>query len=219
MQEKAIQKYIEILSASFLFRGMRPEDLKEVLVHLDEPQTFSKGMAVYRPQLFHRVLTVVLNGELQVTCSAGEQKRAILNTLHAGDVCGVTALYSDEEDFVTDVTALKNVTLLFVRQSQLSMLFAAYPQLAENYIRFLTNRIRFLNQKITTYTGGQADDRLLRYLQDHSDQNGVVKLEGNLSELARTLDVGRSSLYRSLDTLEKNGQLSRQGKELRLLQI
>lgn len=217
MERKDREKYGEALSASFLFRGLTAEALEKVLDTAEEPQCFEKGNAVYRPNLFRRALTVVLEGELQVTCSAGGRKRAILNTLHPGDVCGATALYSEGDNFVTDVTALKDVTLLFIQQAQLSAWFAAYPQLAENYIRFLTDRIRFLNQKITTYTGGQSDDRLLRYLQDHCDADGRLLLDGSLSDLARTLNVGRSSLYRSLDALEAVGKLRRQGKELWVL--
>lgn len=217
MERKAFEKYRQVLSGCFLFRGLDVTALEKLFETVEMPQNFQKGNAVYRPHLFRRALTVVLEGELQVTCSTGERKHAILNTLYPGDVCGATALYSEQENFVTDVTALKDVTLLFVQQTQLSAWFAAYPQLAENYIRFLTDRIRFLNQKITTYTGGQADDRLLQYLRDHSDADGCVLLDGSLSDLARTLDVGRSSLYRSLDALVETGKLQRQGKKLWLL--
>ena len=216
MNEKDILKYQDVFSACFLFRGMDAEQRRAVLETAAPPERFAKGESVYRPHLFQRALTVVMDGELQVTCSAGDRKRAILNTLRKGDVCGVTALYSDDDDFVTEVTVTKSVTLLRIQQSQLSAWMAEYPLLAENYIRFLTDRIRFLNQKITTYTGGQADDRLWRYLQDHCDDNGCIQLSGSVSELARILDVGRSSLYRSLDALEQEGKLERQGKRLKI---
>ncbi len=217
MKVETAQKYHEALSACFLFKGLREQNIRDLLITAEEPLHFSRGQALYEPHMFKRVLTLVLSGELLVTSSNSEGKSAILNTLGCGAVCGVTALFGDEETFVTQVTARKDTDVLLISQEVLSAWFAQYPVLAENYIRFLTDRIRFLNRKITTYTGGQSDDRLLRYLQDHCDADGCVQLSGRVSDLARILDVGRSSLYRSLEALEKEGKLRRDGKRLWIL--
>lgn len=210
------KEQLRVLSKNFLFHGLKEETLSSLFSALAAPQIFHKGETVYEPASFHHALALVLEGELRVVSDADGRRRAILNTLAAGDICGVTAVFGEGETFVTEVYATQDAAVLFIGQEQLSAWFSCYPQLAENYIRFLTDRIRFLNRCITTYTGGQADDRLWRFLCDHADADGTVRFSGSLCDLARALDVGRSSLYRSLDRLEAAGRLSREGKRMQI---
>lgn len=210
------KEQLQVLSKNFLFHGLKEETLSSLFSALAAPQIFHKGETVYEPASFHHALALVLEGELRVVSDADGRRRAILNTLAAGDICGVTAVFGEGETFVTEVYATQDAAVLFIGQEQLSAWFSCYPQLAENYIRFLTDRIRFLNRCITTYTGGQADDRLWRFLCDHADADGTVRFSGSLCDLARALDVGRSSLYRSLDRLEAAGRLSREGKRMQI---
>ncbi len=210
------KEQLRVLSKNFLFHGLKEETLSSLFAALAAPQIFHKGETVYEPASFHHALALVLEGELRVVSDADGRRRAILNTLAAGDICGVTAVFGEGETFVTEVYATQDAAVLFIGQEQLSAWFSCYPQLAENYIRFLTDRIRFLNRCITTYTGGQADDRLWRFLCDHADADGTVRFSGSLCDLARALDVGRSSLYRSLDRLEAAGRLSRKGKRMQI---
>ena len=212
------KEQLRVLSACFLFRGISEKALFSLIAQLEAPQTFRKGETVYEPASFCHALALVLEGELRVVSDADGRKHAILNTLSAGDICGVTAVFGEGETFVTEVYATQDAAVVFITQAQLSAWFSCYPQLAENYICFLTDRIRFLNRRITTYTGGQADERLWHFLCERADAEGIVRFSGSLCDLARALDVGRSSLYRSLDRLEEAGRLSRNGKHIQLRQ-
>ena len=91
------------------------------------------------------------------------------------------------------------------------------PKVGENYVRFLSDRIRFLNRRVSTLTAGDTDGKLWRYLMAHKDEEGVVILSGGMSELADRLDMGRSSLYRCLDALIAAGRICREGKKITIL--
>ncbi len=91
---------------------------------------------------------------------------------------------------------------------------AAVPRVGENYVTFLSDRIRFLNRRLSTLTAGQTDGKLWRYLLAHRGEDGVVSLPGGMTGLAETLNMGRSSLYRSLDALTAAGRICRQGKQI-----
>lgn len=216
--KKKTSDYVMAVRRCFLFDGLRNEEIAELLSNIKTIQLFQKGEAVYRADSFEKALSLILDGELQVTGCSGNPKGTILNRLMPGDVCGVMAVYGDMDTFATEVTALKDSTVLLVSQEQLSRWFQAQPKIAENYIRFLTDRIRFLNQKIATYTDGQADNRVFRFLSEHCTEDGRVLWSGSFSDLARNLNIGRSSLYRSLDQLEAAKSIRREGKEIYLLQ-
>ena len=84
---------------------------------------------------------------------------------------------------------------------------------AENYIRFLSERVRFLNHKIAGFTGGQADCRVVVWLLEHA-QGAEVCLPRSMTEWAQSLNIGRSSLYRSLDALTEAGLIRRTGRQV-----
>ena len=54
----------------------------------------------------------------------------------------------------------------------------------------------------------------MRYFLDHRSGDGRVILPGSLTELAQTLNIGRSSLYRSLDALTASGAVRREGRRI-----
>ena len=86
-----------------------------------------------------------------------------------------------------------------------------------SYIAFLSQRIRFLNRKIDSFTAPSAREALLRHLLEiHRD--GAAEITGGYSQLARTLNIGRASLYRALDALEAEGCIRRDGKCITILE-
>ena len=89
-----------------------------------------------------------------------------------------------------------------------------------NYVRFLSDRIRFLNSKIATFTADSAKSKLMRYLVSQAElQNnpeGNVVLPVSCQKLAESLNIGRASLYRAFEQLENDGLIRRSGKAVAL---
>ncbi len=204
----------ELLARVFLFQGLQTEEIQVLCEALPEPETFAKGSRVYAPLRFRRAMGIVLSGELQVVQPGGHGGRVVMNRLLPGQVCGVAALFGECEEYVTEVLAAVDSRVLFVSQEALTRLMREDFRVAENYIRFLSGRIRFLNHKIAALTDGQSDDRRRRYLAEHANPQGEVELPGSMKELAQMLHMGRSSLYRSLDALLSREIVRREGKRL-----
>ena len=115
------------------------------------------------------------------------------------------------------MVAETDCSILFIPQDVVVRWMSSVPRVAENYVRFLSDRIRFLNLRLSTLTAGQADGKLWRWLLAHRDENGVVTVTDGMSELAERLDMGRSSLYRSLDALTEVGRIRREKKKIYIL--
>lgn len=200
----------------FLFRGLSDEEAAAVCAQIGAPERMEKGAPVYTERTFRRALGVVLSGELRVTRIGADGRRRTHNRLLPGDAFGAAALYGGDADepFVTEVIAYKASTVQFIPEARLTALCRSDPRIAENYIRFLTGRIRFLNRAMNGAGGGRAEDKLRRFLLSHADEAGRVRLPCTMSGLSARLDIGRSSLYRALDELSSSGFLRRDGKEI-----
>ncbi len=207
------------LSALFLFNGLTAEE-KAVLIRAGQirRQSVARGTTVFDRDRAEQALVLVLDGRLQVL-----QGRVVMNELCAGQVFGAAALFDTTcgeggRPYPSTVKAATDARLAFIPQATVTAWMRLCPPVAENYIRFLSGRIRFLNRRLTTLTAGQADDRLWRWLTAHRAPDGTVVLPGGMTALAGTLGVGRSSLYRSLDALIEEGRIVRRDRHTFLIE-
>ena len=200
-------------SSLFLLDGLPPEVAerywKQVVA---SPRLYDKGEVIYDSRSAQPSLAVVLSGVVQVL-----HGRVVMNTLRPGDVFGAAALFGGGQTYESRVVAHSSCRVAFIPQATVSGWMAADPCVAVNYVRFLSDRIRFLNRRLATLTAGQTDGKLWHFLLAQQ-QDGAVRLSGGMAELARRLDMGRSSLYRSLDALTVAGRIRRQGKDIYILQ-
>lgn len=202
-------QWVSAVDSTFLFSNLQDTDLtKSLLKELDPPAAFKKGEFVYTRHDFKRALGIVLEGRVEITHEE-EGRLVIMNQLDPGGIFGAAALYDNEREYVTDIHAVEPCTVLFISQEQLSSVMKEDFRVAENYIRFLSGRIRFLNRRIAGFTGGAADRRLALYLLEHKGDRNRVSLPRSMVALAATLNIGRSSLYRSLDALTDAGLIER----------
>ena len=81
----------------------------------------------------------------------------------------------------------------------------------------LSQRIRFLNGKIDAFAAPSAREGLYRHLLA-VQREGRAEIPGGYSRLARDLNMGRASLYRSLEGLEREGLIRREGRTVYLIQ-
>ena len=197
--------------AALLLRGplFRNVD-KALLFRLAEEEgasrvRFEPGV-VYSPQDFRRSLAVVLDGQLRVTKGA-----LAVSVLKAGDPFGAAALYSDEAEFAATVTAPRPSLCLMLEQQLVDRLLAEQSQIRENYLRYLTGRIRFLSGRLQTLSQPGAEGKLARYLLSGSGSSCPA------TELCRRLGVSRASLYRAFSALEDSGLIRRTGKTITVL--
>ncbi len=190
----------------FLFQNLSDIDRNDCLKLLGEPTKVPKSGELYRVGF----IGILLSG-LATVCRMGDTGNTVtVRVMHDGEVFGVASVFGDWKEGKSQVIAKTDCTVLYASEDTLKTIFARFPAVAVNYISFLSDRIRFLNRRIDAFSAGSAVQKLYEYLISQS-QDGVAKLNFGLAELSRRLKMGRSSLYRSIETLENGGILERNG--------
>lgn len=174
------------------------------------------GDIIYEPESFEHSLGIILSGSAKIT-TASDSKNVLLRTINTGCVFGAVSLFGDKTEYVTQITAKGATSVAFFSQLCIMKIITTDNRVAINYIFFLSDRIRFLNNKILSFTTGSAEDRLKHYIDKLPETNGTVTLPFGLNQLADSLDIGRASLYRAFDNLESSGCIKRDGREITIL--
>ncbi len=201
------QRHLAALTASPLFSGVSEQTLSRICTlegcTLEE---FPADACIYRPDQFRRSLGVLLTGQIRVTKSP-----LTVSVLEPGALFGAAALYNDAPDYASTLTALSPCTALMLTQELLDDLLGDEPVLRQNYLRYLSGRIRFLSARLQSLAGGGAEEKLCRYLLANLEDGTLVC---PATELSHRLGISRASLYRAFDALETSGLILRRGKTI-----
>lgn len=200
---------IRRLSEHWLFRDVEPEPMARLLSGA-ERLTVPRGHTVYTPHRFRRCLGVLLQGRIRVSKDA-----LVVSTLAAGDVFGAAALFTDSEGYATTLTALTDCELVLLPQENVARLLRESPEFAENYVRYLSGRIQFLSARLDAVSAGSAERKLAQYLLSAAGETDCVSMSA--TQLSARIGVGRATLYRAFETLERDGVIRREGKHIHIL--
>lgn len=199
---------IALLSSCPLFQGVDERALRALAEEEGAGLVQFQPGVVYSPQNFRRSLAVILSGQLQVTKGA-----LAVSVLGPGDLFGAAALYSDEPEFASTITAKGPSRCLMLEQQLVDRLLAEQGQIRENYLRYLTGRIRFLSGRLQALAQPGAEGKLARYLLS----SGTGELTCSATQLSQRLGVSRASLYRAFAALEDSGLIRRTGKTITVI--
>ncbi len=210
MTEVTQKQCISVLQQTDLFSAVSAEKLMQLLVSSAQVRKFPKDAVLYSPESTEKCIGVLLTGEARVL-----KDYVTVSVLKQGMHFGAVVLYNDAERFVNTITAKTACKVLFFEKSGIDRLMQTTPQFAVEYVRYLSNRIYFLNAKIEAYTAPCGAEKLLQYLLSICDENGLVS-GVPVTELSRQINVSRAGIYRALDSLSADGKLQHSGKKIKL---
>lgn len=199
----------------FLLNGLSSDDKEAIISLFDETIIFKKGELIYSGDSFLRAIAVIVKGK--AVAVTNNERKLVMKELPAGSCFGAAAVFGHNKSYVSRVTAQSDTEICFIKESVLTEIFKKYPRTAVNYITFLSDRIRFLNNKLSVISGSDAEDTVLKYLTSSSDSNGYAAIPVSMTMLAKMLGLGRASLYRSLDALEQSGNIIRENNRIKVI--
>lgn len=162
MTEELLRKS---LSRCPLFGGLSRETLDSLTGDDRAVRTYTDGEIIGSTDESGLPLLIVLaEGKATVTTpNAG--RNVLLRFLGAGDLFGIANLFSDAPS-VSTVRASGGCTCLLIPEDTVRALLDRDRGFRQNYIGYLSGRVRFLNRKIGYLTAGSASGGSRSTLRD-----------------------------------------------------
>ncbi|MCL1905768.1 MAG: Crp/Fnr family transcriptional regulator [Clostridiales bacterium] len=209
-EEKLKPEYARLLKQSFLLTQAGGEMVEQLLAKDWRSLSFSKGDTISGRGINQDNLGLIVRGR----ASAKSGGTLILRGFGKGDVFGAAALFAPDGEPLSEIVAESSGEVLLLPLETVRNLLKSQPRSAENYIRFLSQRIEFLTRKIEALGSGEAVNRLAAHLitSCQPDMLGRPACRATVSRLAQSLGISRASVYRALEQLAETGCLHREGK-------
>lgn len=185
----------------------------DVLSQIQNAEQFTKGDELYR----NGMLGIILKGSATVKRLNDIGDSITIRAISCGELFGAASVFGSWKDGMSSIIADTACEVLYITEEKFSDILKLYPQISLNYITYLSDRIRFLNRKLDAFTAKSTEERLYEYLLSQSDSDGNVNLDFGMAELSRRLQVGRTSLYRDIQSLESKKLLNRDGHSFKIL--
>ncbi len=203
----------EVFAESELFSSFDINEYKNEI----EIISAKKGERVMGKDSFRRCLVLIISGEAVVSKKGLDGKATIMNTFHKGDVFGMATLFYEEAEFPSEITAGTNLKIAVLGKETVEKVIFENPGFARAYITLLSQKIHFLNKKLSAFSESEAHEKLLRWIMSTADGKEEFILPCSLTKLSSMLGIGRASVYRSFESLEKQGKIKKDGKKIVIL--
>ncbi len=210
--------YKNTILSQNLFSGCDRELIERTVISRGVLRSFRSGEEMVSE---HSPAVGVLLSGRGVIYSADKERQTILRFISPGNAVGVASLFAAEPP-ATRIFACgdgKSEMFFIGREAFEDLLSAEIDgKFRTNLICFLADRVSFLNSRIDTVTAGSAERKLALFIKNSPiSSDGEIGLGMSMTALAHALDIGRASLYRAFDSLEKAEIIVRNGNIITLL--
>ncbi len=204
----------DFFSQTFLFKSIPKEKIENILANINPTITaYDRKKVIYSPEQYERRLGFVIRGECYIERIKNDGCAVPLNTVRAGRSFGIVSVISDTDEFPTRITASRDSEIVYLSKSDVVYIINKYPSVAHNIIHFLTDKVLFLNSKIATFSSDSVLEKLKSYLLSEYKKFGN-EFNFNCKKTAEAINVGRASLYRSIEKLSEANIIKLQNKKI-----
>ncbi|MEG0546683.1 MAG: Crp/Fnr family transcriptional regulator [Oscillospiraceae bacterium] len=205
------EKIVSMLLKNNIFSSASEKEIDLILKEHSYINNYKKGEVIFSKETYEKSIGFIIKGSAKVI-----KDYVTISRLSSGELFGTVLLYNKADFFVNNIIAEDNSKILFIKKEGVDELIAKNSDFAKKYIEYLSSRIYFLNNKIEEFTIPSAEEKLYNYILKNAN-DGVFTVQRNMTELAKSLNISRASLYRTLDDLILDGKVIKEDKKIILI--
>lgn len=209
----------EILCQSPVFRGIAPEELKNLLgqVHL-QYKTYSKNELIVEGGEICDRLLIVQQGSVKAEMNDYSGKTIKIEDLSAPQPLASAFLFGDQNRFPVTVSANNDVEIVSIPKAEFVKLLQLNSLVLNNYLNTISTRAQFLSQKLRFLSFKTIRQKIAHFLLEKAgDRLQTVELTQSQSQLAEMFGVTRPSLARTLGEMTQEGLIETDRRYIKIL--
>lgn len=154
-------------------------------------------------------LLILLEGAVRAEMNSTEGKRLVVDELEAPSILASAFIYSSENVMPVTIEAKNDCQIWSIDKEYFLGFMARNISVMRSFLRVVSDRSRFLSQKLKALSLQSLRERLLSYLKTY-------KRMGRQEDIALLLGVARPSLARLLSELMEEGVIIKDREGYRL---
>ncbi len=198
-----------------LFAELHEAELQIVARELSWVQ-FKKGDAIFYEGDPGLTLYIVESGNVRIYVHCADGQETSVSVCTSGDIFGELAVI-DGLPRSASAIAMEDSVVLGLNREQFRDYTRRFPQLALNFLKTLSVRVRSSTRQMDALSALRVPGRLARKLLELAQAHGVAEADGvriplalTQSDLASMIGTTRESINKTLGTFKKQGLIRMQ---------
>ncbi len=209
MNDREKKELLNVLRRSRLCRNLNEDEMERLLVKEGTVRSFSRGERVFQEMDRPEAVYVLLKGSVIIAKETFSGKRILLTQLEMpGALFGEVYAFMEKSSYDMYVEAVGKTSVLVLdnriftgKEDNLSR------KLRENLLEVFAEKAYNMNQKLRILGSGTLRERIVRFLVECQDSEGVIHMNLSREEMADYLNITRPSLSRELGKMQEEGIL------------
>jgi CRP-like cAMP-binding protein/AmiR/NasT family two-component response regulator len=162
---------------------------------------------------------LVISGKIKTVKMSEDGRELMTGMYHANDFLGVNTILSDET-YTDTATALEDSQVCFFPKEQVEELLKLYPDVAEKFIKILSNEIRskdthLLQLAYQSVRKRIAESLLRLFRQEEAAKGDSINITRD--DLAAMSGTASETVSRTLTEFRNEGLIEKKGSQLKIL--
>lgn len=197
-----------------MFKGIKISNYLEYFKFV----TYNKEDMVFNEGAPCNHLSFILEGAVSIRTYSINGKEEIINTLTEGELFGDIICFSENKSYIGHVIAERHSIIAHITKENWLKILSENQIILVHFIESITHKMykTKLENKILAHKN--IEDRIYYYLntQIKNPKNNYVNIK-NVTALAKTLNLPRPSVSRSLTIMEEKGLIRRNKNRIEVL--
>lgn len=217
---------LNILKDISLFKDMTQDDINKCLTCSGaKVKNYKSKEIIFHQKDIPKYLYILLSGSVSLNRDLHSGEQTLITIIEKpGTIFGETYVFLPSKSYDLYATIIKDSSVLAIPKEffyvSCSNTCNHHQQLTKNMLSVLADKTYYMNQKVQILLSGQLNSKIAYYL--YLKVNEFNSLEIRLpsrKDMAKYLGVARPSLSRELMNMQKEGILSINGNQCKILDI
>lgn len=203
-----------------LFKGFSTEETERLLDDKYDLKSYKTGELVAMQSSRYDNLLIVSEGLVRGEMTDSLGRSTLIEEIQSPRAIAPAFLYTNENRLPVSIIASKPTIICSIRKDIFTSMMQKEIKLLINYLQIMSDRSRFLSEKLRMHRFGSIKSKLARYLLEMSSRqkSEFFLVPHTQQELADIFGVTRSSLARAIGQMEKEGEIITKGKSFQILE-
>jgi CRP/FNR family transcriptional regulator len=201
-----ITSEIKLISVFPFFRGLSSSQLDQVRTFLFR-KSFLGGETIINEGDEVEALYLIISGVAKVFKTSSEGKELILWIVKPGDSLNDIPILQ-EGNSLTSAIALEPTVVYGITKSHMRLLAESYPAIAQNIVRVMENRVKYLISLVDDLHFKPVTQRIIKQILEYAETSGANPTRFTQQQMAARAGTVREIVNRCLKTLEAQGLIS-----------
>lgn len=221
----ANKNYFNACRNSVFFTNIPDSEIRKLLATNKNVEKCQKGEVIIKAGINEeKFLGLILKGTVSVTDAESD---TIIDDFSISKTFGTTLVMSPSKRSNFEVKAKTSLVFLKLRDYELEEMAANNNRYFANLMLESNEKVKDLLKVLRRYAGVNTFNKLAIFLKENleteKNEDGSISyfapLKVPMNKLAKSLSIGRASLYRSLTYFEEQGIAKKDGKRFIIIDI